>query len=411
MNHLETESVLLREETVHRYENTLEKSNFISFSEHLDTAESPLHRLTISQPTTFGVCIHREPLDLHICTCGSTAFTKNGTNKSGNKRYECSFCSSSRVLSIDVFNADLAFNILYDKRFTESCMQLTKKQKIEAFRNDKKTRTFFHACIHQLSQDQLEIEELLEISFYMTCQYIEDESWKLVNKTYDDWYFLQNYSNSDVEYRLKDFIVSMIRTHNIKGSSTQDSKIPLLFCAECNSISIKRYNFNNNSRRTIRCMECGQRSIIRIKNLIPQIFFDQYYRHFFKEMNNDDKTVTKLINRMREDFYNSPIYDLLEEMLSKQLVLTISLRLDILRAFEYIQKLRIRMSILALSQTIFSFTDILKIPKNYDQITDNPYLHRRLAETMHQDFYDWEKRAEAAFTMLVSHHKVKLIAR
>jgi len=69
------------------------------------------------------------------------------------------------------------------------------------------------------------------------------------------------------------------------------------------------------------------------------------------------------------------------------------------------------MSILALSQTIFSFTDILKIPKNYDQITDFPYLHRRLAETIHQDFYNWEKRAEAAFTMLVSHHNVKLITR
>ena len=128
-------------------------------------------------------------------------------------------------------------------------------------------------------------------------------------------------------------------------------------------------------------------------------------------MCNDDSTITKLIDCMREDFYNSSIYDILEEILSKQLVLTISLRLDILRAFEAIQKFRIRMSILSLSQTVFSITDILKIPKNYNQISDFPYLHRRLAETANQDFYDWEKRAEAAFTMLASHHKINLITR
>ena len=217
----------------------LEKVNLNRFIEHSDTVESPLHRLSIPKTTTYGVYIHRETPKLYFCICGATEFKKNGVNKSGNQRYKCISCGSSRVLSINVFNTDLAFNTLYDEKFTESCMQRTKHQKIESFRNDRKTHTFFNACIQQLTLDQLATEEILELAFYMTCRYIEDESWKLVNKTYDDWYFLQNYSNSDVQYRLQDFIVPMIRTHNIKGSSAQDSKIPLLFVQ---SVTVSAFN-------------------------------------------------------------------------------------------------------------------------------------------------------------------------
>ncbi len=400
-----------REKKPQNYENTLEKSNLIRLFEYLDTPESPLHRLTVPPSTIYGVYIHKEPLNLHICTCGSTGFVKNGSNNSGTKRHKCTNCSSSRVLSINVFNMDLAFDMLYDEKFSESCMQQTKYQKVAAFKDDKKTITFFHACIQQLSQDQLEIEEILELAFYMTCQYIEDESWKLVSQTNDDLYFLQNRYDSDVQYRLQDFIIKMIRVHNIKGSSIQDQKIPLLFCAKCRSISVQRYNFNNNGRRTIKCMECGQISIIRIINLIPQIYFDQYYRCFFQQLCDDDTTITKLIDCMREDFYNSPIYNILEEILSKQMIITTSLRNDILAAFEVIQKFRIHMSPLAFNQMESSYTDILNIPKNYDYISDYPYIHRRLAEIANKDLYNWEKRAEAAFTMLISHHKTKLITR
>lgn len=405
---------LLKDETIETEENylsVLEKSDLYKFTEHLDTLESPLQRLTLPKTTTYGVCIHKETPNFHSCPCGKSEFRKNGINKSGNQRYKCTHCGSSRVLSIQVFNVDLAFDVLYDEKFPESCMQQTKHQKIEAFTYDKKTITFFHACIQQLSQDQLDKEKILEIAFYMTCRYIEDESWKLVNKTHDDWYFLQNYFNSDVQYRLQDFIVPMIRTHNIKGSSVQDSKIPLIFCAECRSISVRRYNFNNNGRRTIKCLECSQTSIIRIKNLIPQVYFDQYYRYFFQQMCDDDATITKLVDCMREDFYNSPIYNILEEILNKQLVIAVSLRNDMLRAFEVIQKIRIRMSPLAMSEIAFSYKDILKIPKSYELISEYPYFYRYLAETANKDLYNWEKRAEDAFSMLTSHNKQKLITR
>jgi len=174
------------------FQKMLEKLNLQRFVQHSEKIQSPLHRAVLVPTTTYEGYIHKEVSFFHTCLCSSTDFIKDGQNKSHNQRFKCITCGSSRVLSIHVFNLDLAFDTLYEKRFLELCMQRTKQQKIDAFKNDKKTITFFHACIQQLSKDLLETEEILELAFYMTCQQIEDDSWKLVKETTDDWYFLQN---------------------------------------------------------------------------------------------------------------------------------------------------------------------------------------------------------------------------
>ena len=400
-------------ETERKNSKPLQKLDLQRFVEDLDMYEAPLSRLSLPKTTIYEVCIHKEARNctqLHTCICGSTKFKKNGMNKSNSQRYKCVDCGSSRVLSIKVFNIDLAFDTLYDLKFTKSCMAATKNQKKQALIKDKKTRTFFNACVQELFRDQLEVEEIMEIAFSMTCKYIEEESWKLVSKRHDDWYFLQNRYDGDVRYRLQDFIVKMIRTHNIQGSSVQDQRVPLLFCDECGSVGIQRYNYNSDGRRTIKCQECGQKSIIRVKNLIPMIYFNQYYRYFFQQISDDDKTVTNLINHMREDFYNSPIFSILEDIFSRQLIITILLRDDILRAFLTIQKFRLLMHFRALGRE-FSYMNLLNLPKDYDEITEAPSFFRKFIETENPDLYNWEKRVEDAFKMLVNDHKWKLITR
>ena len=104
---------------------------------------SPISRLSPVKTTTYEVYIHKEAHFFHTCTCGSTDFIKSGINTSGNQRFKCTSCISSRVLSIHVFNLELAFDVLYEKKFTQSCMRLTKHQKRDAFKTDKKTITFF----------------------------------------------------------------------------------------------------------------------------------------------------------------------------------------------------------------------------------------------------------------------------
>ena len=67
------------------------------------------------------------------------------------------------------------------------------------------------------------------------------------------------------------------------------------------------------------------------------------------------------------------------------------------------------MSPLAQTKVVFSYIDILNIPKNYDHIKEHPYLFKKLAEATNQNFYNWEKRAEDAFNTLIFNYGKKLI--
>jgi len=223
--------------------------------------------------------------------------------------------------------------------------------------------------------------------------------------------FSSKLHDGDVQYAIEGYIIKLIRTHGIHDQVMQDTKAPLLSCAECNSISIQRYNYNNNGRRTIKCKECGQRSIIRVKNLIPKWFFAQYYRYMLKQLSDDDTVVTKAIDCLREDFYDSPIYPILEKILSKQMIITNSLRFDLLNAFDTIQRSRINISEIGYTKEKLNYLDILNIPKDYTDILGLIPYYLYMAEAFNEDLYNWEKRAEEAFLMLIKHHKRKKISR
>lgn len=409
----ERDSIFLRDILKSAYAESIEVVNIMDY---LPTDEKPETQLITqdarleSLSHIYGRGIHTETYDkneLHICKCGNFKFVKNGKNTSSSQLYKCSSCKKSKVLSLNTFNIYLAFTHFYDKHYEEKLYMLgTKHEKIYMF-TQPKYKTFFNANVQMKSKDNDKIspDEIFELSFYATCDYIDECSWRYLKKLYDDWFFFINYKDSDVTYKLEVYMIKMVRKYGVYPQLQQDMTAPLICCNNCGSYSIQRYNFNNNARRAIKCMECGKNSIIRVKNLITMVFFDQSMRQLFNTLTKDEKEITKLINHSRKDFYSSTMISILEAVLSKQQVVTHSIRVDLIKAFLTIQKYRIHM-FLGGKHTYLAMYKLGDIQEDIDDTED---LCLRFIEEDNPNLYLWEEKVFDAFSMFEEKYQLKLL--
>lgn len=383
--------------------------DYLPSNEKIKTTEITQNRLLQSVSDIYSRDIHKEGQNhksLHTCHCGNSKFVKNGKNSSHSQLYKCSHCKKTKVLSFRTFNTKLAFTKFYDEKYKDQSYMLnTKYQKIDAFTNSK-YKTFFNANVQLFSKDNdIFPSEIFELAFYATCNYIDECSWRYLNKHNDDWFFLLNYNNSDVIYILENYMRSMVRKYGVLPQLQQDMSAPLICCSNCNSYSVQRYNFNNNSRRTIKCMECDKTFIIRVKNIVPVQWFNQYMRLFFNRLTNDAKIVTELLNCARKDFYSLKMLSIVEHILSKQPLITHSLRIELIKAFLTVQKFRIHMY----SKGENSYLMMNKLRTVHEDIGNDTSLYVALVEEDNPSLYYWEDRVREAFDIFVEKYKLKLL--
>jgi hypothetical protein len=93
------------------------------------------------------------------------------------------------------------------------------------------------------------------------------------------------------------------------------------------------------------------------------------------------------------------------------MIITISLRFDLLHAFDTIQRSRINISEVGYTKEKLSYLDILNIPKDYPDISNLVSYYLEMVKGFNKDLYNWEKRAEDGFLMLIEDNKIKLISR
>jgi transposase-like protein len=331
-----------------KYKNNLNAYVDIDATVHsikgsLDRAFNDENSIIIVDPVLPGV-VPKETLDYIKCPkCQSSSIKKKGKVKeSGRQRYLCKDCKRSFTIQLKSIDIDGLFDLLYfEQNKDRTHMLLSQNRKMLLSKSSSKYRTCFNQLTYEYERLGIPIEECIAVSFKETNNMIDRSEEKHLNKQKDNWFALSNVNDGDVSYELIELNRKMVLHHNFEFKSQQDMKYPLLYCSRCESTHIVRHGFNHTPRRQIRCLECAHISVIKLDNILTKGYVEKYLRRVMQNETEDEEIIEEFLTDMLNDFYNKEFYTYLEEVVSRQIIITYFLKSEIVRLFLEIQKCRI----------------------------------------------------------------------
>ncbi len=352
------------------------------------------------------------------------------SRKYGKHRYKCKECGITFSITIDSIDTEKLFADVYDMAFKDQPHMLNIKYRIRRmFESNKKVRKFFSEIItYNINKDSSD-DERDRYTFLRACKLADTLDQQEIDRYLDSWYYLANYNNGDVTYKLRYYNTILVRHFDLKLSKIQEIPKPLLHCSTCGSDDLRTYGFNNNGRRRIQCLKCKRISVIWIKNLITQEEFELMLQAYFKDQIDSEKVIQELTERLKDDYSKISVSRHFEALLAEQVVITHQLKQDLFNAFiatEYlrtIQKDILSMIFTSAEYTSFynSYKQIPNLPRSKNIIGMHRMFHKNLirlqdvtedavkynrlfyqvsASMLNSHFHDWQHKTDKTFEQI-----------
>jgi len=226
-----------------------------------------------------------------------------GKDKKGRQRYKCKHCNKVFIVNSEVIDIVLLFIMNYDTSFQDEPHMLSTRSRKFQQMNTPEAKKMFSEIIEEIGDYRWCSDDEKDIyAMKIVCRRMDYLDAKNIKQYHDSWYYLLNYYNTDVTYKLDFVNWCLVRDNGMHLSKRQNIENPLLYCNSCGSSDISTHGFNNNARRRIKCNDCKKIGVIRIKNLVREVDLILFLRRFLKDKIDNDVVVKRIIEKMCDDF-------------------------------------------------------------------------------------------------------------